>query len=158
MVEARSTFQSDVGQVHRVILKHARNAFVDSASIDRQWRALDYLQPPRLHEASRESDAFAELLERLGAEVVWMPPGDVGMDSLYVRDASVVCDRGAILCNMGKAARRAEPEPIGRLYGFPSWEPSRERAAWREVTSCGYPPASPPWGRGIARTLKGSPS
>jgi N-dimethylarginine dimethylaminohydrolase len=116
MVEARSTFQSDVGQVHRVILKHARNAFVDSASIDRQWRALDYLQPPRLHEASRESDAFAELLERLGAEVVWMPPGDVGMDSLYVRDASVVCDRGAILCNMGKAARRAEPEPIGRLY------------------------------------------
>jgi N-dimethylarginine dimethylaminohydrolase len=116
MIEGRSTFQSDVGHVQRVVLKHARNAFVGSASIERQCRTLDYLQPPRFDDASDESDAFAELLERLGAEVIWMPPDDVGMDSLYVRDASVVSDRGAILCNMGKHARRAEPEAVGRLY------------------------------------------
>ncbi len=31
------------------------------------------------------------------------------MDSIYVRDAAVVCDRGVILCRMGKALRSGEP-------------------------------------------------
>ena len=31
------------------------------------------------------------------------------MDSIYVRDAAVVCDRGVILCNMGKPQREGEP-------------------------------------------------
>jgi N-dimethylarginine dimethylaminohydrolase len=117
MVDPPSTCQSDVGHVTRVVLKHARSAYVDATSIARQWRGLGYLQAPRFDEAGDESDAFAALLEGLGAEVIWMPPDDdVGLDSLYVRDASVVCDRGAILCNMGKHARRAEPEAAGRLY------------------------------------------
>ena len=37
----------------------------------------------------------------------------VGLDSLYARDASIVCDKGVILCNMGKAARRTEPNVQG---------------------------------------------
>jgi len=49
--------------------------------------------------------------------VVWAPAEDVGLDSIYVRDASVVCDRGAILCSMGKVARRMEPEALSRAYG-----------------------------------------
>lgn len=31
------------------------------------------------------------------------------LDSMYVRDASVMCDRGAILCRMGKEERGGEP-------------------------------------------------
>jgi N-dimethylarginine dimethylaminohydrolase len=31
------------------------------------------------------------------------------LDSIYVRDATIVCDRGAILCRMGKAQRGREP-------------------------------------------------
>jgi N-dimethylarginine dimethylaminohydrolase len=38
------------------------------------------------------------------------------MDSIYVRDASILCDGGAILCRMGKAARRGEPEALAGDY------------------------------------------
>jgi N-dimethylarginine dimethylaminohydrolase len=41
---------------------------------------------------------------------------------VYVRDAAVLCDRGAILCAMGKEARRSEPaalEPVFRHAGIP---------------------------------------
>jgi N-dimethylarginine dimethylaminohydrolase len=33
---------------------------------------------------------------------------DTSLDSIYVRDASIVCDRGVIICRMGKAARATE--------------------------------------------------
>ncbi|MCP5112930.1 MAG: hypothetical protein GY953_19055, partial [bacterium] len=42
-------------------------------------------------------------------------PG-VGMDSLYVRDASIISERGVILCRMGKEARRGEPRDQGRFF------------------------------------------
>ena len=32
------------------------------------------------------------------------------LDSIYVRDASIVCERGVILCRMGKPQRAGEPE------------------------------------------------
>ena len=117
MAEGRSTLQSDVGPLERVLLKHARDAFVDTGSIQAQWAALNYLARPDHAAACRESDALAALLGGLGIEVVWMPAADVGMDSLYVRDASVVCDGGAILCSMGKELRRREPAEVERAYG-----------------------------------------
>lgn len=112
-----ATLQSDTASLRRVLLKHARDAFVNPASVERQWRDLGYLAPPDFDVACRESDAFAELLEELGVEVVWAGSGDLGLDSIYVRDASVVCDGGAVLCAMGKEARRREPEALRHVYG-----------------------------------------
>jgi len=46
----------------------------------------------------------------------------VGLDSLYARDASIICNKGIILCNMGKAKRRTEPgvqEIVFRAMGIP---------------------------------------
>jgi N-dimethylarginine dimethylaminohydrolase len=114
--EARTTFQSDVGALRRVLLKHAREAFVGPRSIEVQWAPLNYLAPPDFDGACRESESFAALLEGLGVEVTWMPAGDVGMDSLYVRDASVVCDGGAVLCSMGKELRRREPAELEKAF------------------------------------------
>jgi N-dimethylarginine dimethylaminohydrolase len=111
-----STLQSDTALLRRVLLKHARDAFVSRDEIEGQWRDLGYLAPPDLDAACRESDAFAALLERLGVEVTWAPAEEAGLDSIYVRDASVICDRGAILCSMGKDARRGEPAALGRAY------------------------------------------
>lgn len=108
----RSTSQSDVHALGRVLLKHARDAFVDERRVVEQWEALGWTARPDLGRACRESDAFAALLGELGVEVAWMPAHDAGMDSLYVRDAAVVCDRGAVLCSMGKPARRAEPRAL----------------------------------------------
>jgi N-dimethylarginine dimethylaminohydrolase len=111
---ARSvTFQSDSGVLRRVLLKHARDAFVGTDLVRAQWEALNYTEAPDFDEACRESDAFASLLRGLGVEVAWMPAEETGLDSLYVRDAAVVSDRGVILCSMGKVARRGEPPRIG---------------------------------------------
>jgi len=102
--------QSETGRLLHVVVKHARDAFVSDARVERQWRDLHYLARPDLGRAVAEYERFLELLRDAGAELHCLPPSDgVGLDSLYVRDAGLVCDRGVILCNMGKAQRRAEP-------------------------------------------------
>ena len=106
----RETAQSDVGAISRLLLKHPREAFRDAASIAQQWRPLNFTAPPDLARAIAEYDRFVEALRQCGATVDFLPVTDTtGLDSIYVRDASVVCDRGAILCRMGKPAREGEP-------------------------------------------------
>ncbi len=107
------TLQSDVAPLRRVLLKHARDAFVGEARIAEQWAALDWLAPPDFDAACRESDAFGALLESLGVAVEWLPAADAGLDSIYVRDAAVVRDAGAVLARMGKRTRAAEPALLG---------------------------------------------
>ena len=109
-------YQSDVAPLRRVLMKHARDAFVGPDRIAAQWASLGYVDAPDYDAACRESDAFATLLEELGVVVEWMPGGDFGMDSIYVRDASVVSDRGAIICQMGKGARADEPAAQASEY------------------------------------------
>lgn len=109
------TRQSETGRLTRVILKHAHEAFESAGAIDAQWRALNFTSPPDLARASHEYERFVDLLEEHGAVPHFLrDPG--GLDSIYVRDASVVCDRGAILCSMGKANRTAEPTAQAPLY------------------------------------------
>ena len=108
------TLQSDVAPLRRVVLKHARDAFVSAARIAEQWGALDWLAPPDLDAACRESDAFGALLESLGVAVEWLPAHDAGLDSIYVRDAALVGDAGVVLSSMGKRTRAAEPALLGR--------------------------------------------
>ncbi len=105
--------QSDVGVLRRVVLKHARDAFVDQAAIDEQWRDLGYLERPDLEGALAEYDAFVALLQRSDVEVHFLPRDErTGLDSLYARDSTVVSDRGVILCRMGKQQRRGEPAAV----------------------------------------------
>src|ERR1044072_2127873 len=104
--------QSEVGRLLSVAVKPAGDAFRSAAAIDRQWRDLGYTAPPELGAATSEYRTFLALLETAGADVLCLPPDDsVGLDSLYARDASIVCDAGVILCNMGKPQRRTEPAP-----------------------------------------------
>src|SRR5690348_15852868 len=101
--------QSDVGRLRRVLVKHARDAFGDAASVERQWRDLRYLAPPDVPAAIAEYDRFLALLEAAGVEPLRLPSErTVGLDSLFARDVSVVCDRGVILCRMGKPQRLTE--------------------------------------------------
>jgi len=115
--------QSDVGRLRRVAVKHARDAFRSDASLDRQWRDLSYTARPDLARAMSEYERFLALLRGAGADVHCLPPSEqVGLDSLYVRDASIACDRGLILCNMGKPQRATEPaaqEAAFRTLGLP---------------------------------------
>jgi N-dimethylarginine dimethylaminohydrolase len=110
--------QSDVGALQTVLLKHARDAFRDAAAVEAAWRGLNYLAAPDPGRAAAEYDRFAALLEEAGARIEWMPADDVtGLDSIYVRDASIPSDAGMILCNMGKAARATEPAAQAAAFG-----------------------------------------
>ena len=118
------TYQSDVGRLRRAALKHPRDAFVDDASIDAQWRAIGYLERPDLRAAMREHEGFARLLEDLGTELLFFPCDEgVGLDSIYARDGSVVTDRGIVACRMGKAARSGEP--MAQDAAYRAWGLSR---------------------------------
>ena len=108
--------QSDVLPLRSVLLKHARDAFADQPTLDASWEDLAYLARPDFAGAVTEYEAFQALLERLGAEIHVAPPDPAtGPDSVYVRDAAIICDRGAILCNMGKQDRHTEPAAAERL-------------------------------------------
>ena len=103
------TIHSEFAPLERVVLKHPREAFVDQATIATQWRSLGFGGAPDLDKAAEEFDAFVSLLRAGGADVHLLPRDDrTTLDSIYVRDAAIVCDRGAIVCRMGKTARRSE--------------------------------------------------
>jgi N-dimethylarginine dimethylaminohydrolase len=111
------TAQSEFGTLTRVVLAHARDAFGNAASIEAQWRALNFTAPPDFAEAVRQYDRFVESVASCGAQIHYLPPsGAVGLDAIYVRDASIACDRGALLCSMGKALRQAEPAAHAQMY------------------------------------------
>ena len=114
---------SEWGSLRRVALKHAREAFIDAATITAQWRSLYFTAAPDFARAVDESDAFVALLEGAGATVERLPPAaGTTLDSIYTRDASIVSPHGVILCTMGKAARSGEPaaqEEAFRLLGIP---------------------------------------
>jgi N-dimethylarginine dimethylaminohydrolase len=104
------TAQSEVGSIARLVVKHARDAFQTPEAIANEWRALNFTAAPDFARAVEQYDAFLEILRSSGSEILMLPKTDgVGLDSIYVRDASVVCDRGVILCNMGKPQRTGEP-------------------------------------------------
>ncbi len=104
------TAQSEVGAIARLLLKHPRDAFRDDSSIAQQWRALNFTAPPDLARAVAEYDRFVAAVAGDRTDVHFLPPAEqTTLDSIYVRDATVVSDRGVILCRMGKVARESEP-------------------------------------------------
>ena len=107
--------QSDTGRLIDVVLKHPRDAFGDDRRIAAQWQKLNFLAPPNLSRAAEEFEQLVALIRSTGADVHLLPEsGDTTLDSIYVRDASIVCDRGIILCRMGKANRGSEPQAQAR--------------------------------------------
>jgi N-dimethylarginine dimethylaminohydrolase len=114
---------NEVGLLSRVVVKHPREAFESPAAIAAQWQALNFTAPPDLARAIDEYDRFLELLRGSGAHIDLLPAAaGTGLDSIYVRDASVICERGVLLCRMGKPQRDGEPAAQGaalRSLGLP---------------------------------------
>jgi N-dimethylarginine dimethylaminohydrolase len=108
---------SEVGRLTDLVLKHAADAFVGAHRISAEWRELNFTAPPDFARACREYDGFLRLLSESGATIRLLPRGeDVGLDSIYVRDASIVTPAGLVLCNMGKPARAGEPAAQHRAF------------------------------------------
>jgi len=103
----------EYGRLCSVLVKHVRDAFVGDAQIAAQWRALNYSAPPDLARAIAEYDAFLEILQTSGAQIVQLPAHSAcTLDSLYPRDAAIVAPDGVVLCRMGKQARSGEPRAV----------------------------------------------
>ena len=101
---------SEVGRLTRVLVKPPQHAFVSEATIAAQWKMLGYTAPPLLSSAIDEYQTFIGILGGTGATVDVLPSdGRTTLDSIYARDASIVCARGVILCRMGKRLRADEP-------------------------------------------------
>jgi N-dimethylarginine dimethylaminohydrolase len=100
----------EYGRLASVLVKHARDAFINDAVIASQWKALNFSAPPDFARAVVEYDRFIEIIAGSGAEIAWLPEaGGVTLDSIYTRDASIVGPDGAILASMGKPSRACEP-------------------------------------------------
>jgi N-dimethylarginine dimethylaminohydrolase len=101
--------QSMVAPLRRVIVKGPEEAFRSRDQIQNEWKGLGYTRPPDLNLAASHHTEFARLMKDAGAEVLGLPVDDrTGLDSLYVHDPVLVTDRGAIIFQTGKVARRGE--------------------------------------------------
>ncbi len=104
------TCQSEFGKIETIFLKHAKDAFINEETIDKEWAILNFTSRPDLQKALLEYAEFEAFIKSTGATVHYLPQDKgVTMDSMYCRDASIATDAGMILCTMGKALRKHEP-------------------------------------------------
>ena len=101
--------QSMVAPLRRVIVKRPEQAFRSPEHIEREWKALAYTRPLDLARAARDHQQFVSLMRDAGAEILYLPEDDrTGLDSLYAHDPVLITDRGAVIFQTGKVARRGE--------------------------------------------------
>ncbi|PWK53205.1 dimethylarginine dimethylaminohydrolase family protein [Pleionea mediterranea] len=112
-----TTFQTDVGKIKRILLKHVKDAFRNEQQIEQEWKALHFLDKPDRNNAIREYDALCDLLTGFGIELEFLPETEnTTLDSLYPRDNALATNGGMILCTMGKQNRQTEPEHHNTFY------------------------------------------
>ena len=112
------TALTEYDRLQSVLVKHVRDAFIDESTIAAQWKALNFTAQPDLARAIDEHDRFVDILRSSGVAVHLLPrDGQTTLDSIYVRDASIVSPAGLILCVMGKAERSTEPAAQERALG-----------------------------------------
>jgi N-dimethylarginine dimethylaminohydrolase len=114
---------NEVGRLAHVVLKHPLDAFVDADTIATQWQELNFVGAPDLERAVAEYERFVATIRSVGAEVSFLPRApETTLDSIYVRDASIVSPLGMILCRMGK--RQREQEPAAQRAAFAAMTPA----------------------------------
>lgn len=105
---------SEVGRLTHVLLKRPEAAFLNQEHLDEHWEGFGFLGRPDFERAVREYRAFEEVLSSRVPNIYHLPADPpTGLDSLYVRDALLMTDQGAVILNMGKTQRRAEPPAAG---------------------------------------------
>lgn len=111
------TYQSEFGELKSILLKHPKSAFLNKNYVETNWQDLNYLANPDLIKANEEYDQFIEIFKNRGIETQFLTENNnTGLDSIYVRDASIVSNDGILICNMGKDQRKYEPQAQLRYY------------------------------------------
>lgn len=109
--------QNEFGRIDSLLLKHPQQAYVDEVSVRNQWRTLGYSASPDFEKAAEEYETFVTLLRQQIPELIFLPINEeTGLDSIYVRDSSVMTGKGVILARMGKAERCGEVQAVREYY------------------------------------------
>jgi len=106
--------QSMVAPLRRVVVKRPEEAF---QRIESEWKPLHFTRSPVLETAARDHRHFVGLLEKAGAEILYLPADDrTTADSLYTHDPVLMTDRGAVIFQTGKIARRGERDAFADAF------------------------------------------
>ena len=117
---------SETGRLTRVLVKHPRDAFVDAATIAREWQSLNFTGAPSLAAANDEYEAFLDILRRNGAQVDFLPrDARANLDSIYARLTQEIyrsvrpeCEKTADVC--AHCHDIAEEQALLFLRGLPN--------------------------------------
>jgi N-dimethylarginine dimethylaminohydrolase len=108
---------NEYGPIRRLMLCDVRTAYRSQAHLDAAWPKEEFLARPDFDAALAEYDAFAQVLDDAGVDIVPFPgDGGLGISSIYIRDSSLVARGGAILCSMCNGYRAGEPDAVGARY------------------------------------------
>jgi len=101
---------SEVGRLTHLLLKRPQAAFLNQDYLDSHWRGFGFEGCPDFKLAVQEYQAFEALLQSSVPNIYYLDDTpSTGLDSIYVRDALLATDRGAVVLRMGKKQRRSEP-------------------------------------------------
>jgi N-dimethylarginine dimethylaminohydrolase len=98
--------QSMTGELRRVLVRRPQPEDLQ------EWVTCSWRAEPDAAAIAREHEAFCELLEGAGAEVVLAESPARNPDAIYTYDPALVADAGALLLHPGKRCRRGEVEAM----------------------------------------------
>ena len=111
------TCQSETGSIRSLFIKKSTDAFISDEHLNLEWKKLNYLEKPLFEKAAGEYSLFESALKQKVPEIHCLPAdGEVNMDSIYCRDASIATDKGMIICRMGKEDRKNEPAAQKKVF------------------------------------------
>ena len=106
-----------VDPIKKILLKHPSNAFINQRNINEQYLELNYLAAPNFNSAISGYEKFVDLLKSFDIEIHYLPrDNSTSLDSIYTHDPCVVSNKGVVICNMGKKARRPEVDSIETFF------------------------------------------
>ena len=105
--------QSMVAKIEGVIIKRPQDAFIGPQHLANFWRAFNYTACPDYEKTLLEFAHFEKVLKQNVAKIYYLPRHEkAGLDSVYTHDPVKITRRGAILMNMAKPLRAAEPQVL----------------------------------------------
>jgi len=138
--------QSMTGDLRRVLVRRPRPEDL------REWVTCSWRAEPDAAAIAREHEAFCELLDGAGIEVIFAESPARNPDAIYTYDPALVADSGALLLHPAKKCRRGEVEamaadferarvPIAGRLEDPEWAEGGD-CCWLDestlLVGCGY--------------------
>lgn len=101
----------------KVLVKPPLQAYRNQKTLDLEWQNHHYLERPDYEKSVEEHRNFVKILEQQGSTVLSVEShAQTSIDSLYMRDSSLLTPKGMILCNMGKGLRSGESGAVREYF------------------------------------------